>query len=450
MSDINVNNDYTKMNNLTPFKLCVLQNFPFIEADFDVVTNYQLLCKVVEYLNNVIDNNNKQNSNITQLEQNFITLYNYVKDYFDNLDVQEEINNKLDEMAESGSLEILITDYFNKVSDSLSMLATKNFNDKVVIIGDSWGAEPKKENSWVYALQDFFGNGSYAIARYGSGFTGDGNLKWLNMLEELNVTNKNEITKIIICGGWNDYNKTEDEIITAITEFANYVKNNFINAVIFLGYIANGRYTNKNGYISTTYNSYLKAGKLNNFVWLKNTAYILTDDLYKYFPNENTFHPTEEGYIKIRDSILYIFKTNNNFNVYATGYAHYLPAAGVSANNDNIFYQILNNDYITLVLTLNFEFNFTESVKIEIGGYDVGSINSGFMSGLYNVNNNRLSGYGYVKYDDNTVEYMQINLLWSDSTLKVEPLQAIARKYGTLVKQIGIDTLIATIPTINT
>lgn len=105
MGDINVNNDYKDMVHLTPFKACVLQNFPFIEADFDAVTNYQLLCKVVEYLNKLIDNSNKQNDNITQLEQNFITLYNYVKDYFDNLDVQDEINNKLDEMAASGELE---------------------------------------------------------------------------------------------------------------------------------------------------------------------------------------------------------------------------------------------------------------------------------------------------------------------------------------------------------
>lgn len=102
MADINVNNNYTDIKNLTPFKLCVLQNFPFIEADFDAVTNYQLLCKVVEYLNKVIDNNNNQNNNITQLEQNFITLYNYVKDYFDNLDLQNEINNKIDELITTG------------------------------------------------------------------------------------------------------------------------------------------------------------------------------------------------------------------------------------------------------------------------------------------------------------------------------------------------------------
>lgn len=102
MAVINVNNNYTDMKNLTPFKLFVLQNFPFIEADFDAVTNYQLLCKVVEYLNKVIDNNNKQNDNITQLEQNFITLYNYVKDYFDNLDVQNEINNKIDDLITTG------------------------------------------------------------------------------------------------------------------------------------------------------------------------------------------------------------------------------------------------------------------------------------------------------------------------------------------------------------
>ena len=125
MADINVNNNYADMKNLTPFKLCVLQNFPFIEADFDAVTNYQLLCKVVEELNKVIDNNNNQNNNITQLEQNFITLYNYVKDYFDNLDVQEEINNKLDNMASDGSLSTLIQPLFDEYKTIIEIIENK-------------------------------------------------------------------------------------------------------------------------------------------------------------------------------------------------------------------------------------------------------------------------------------------------------------------------------------
>ena len=41
----------------------------------------------------------------------FNDLHDYVHDYFDNLDVQEEINNKLDAMAEAGTLQEIITAY---------------------------------------------------------------------------------------------------------------------------------------------------------------------------------------------------------------------------------------------------------------------------------------------------------------------------------------------------
>ena len=41
----------------------------------------------------------------------FNELHDYVHDYFDNLDVQEEINNKLDDMAESGQLADIIAQY---------------------------------------------------------------------------------------------------------------------------------------------------------------------------------------------------------------------------------------------------------------------------------------------------------------------------------------------------
>lgn len=94
-----------KYTHLTPFKRCVLQNFPFIEADFDALTNYGLMCKIVEYLNKVIDSQNTVQANIEALNN-----------FFENLDVQDEIDNKLDEMAESGELAEIISQYLNSVA----------------------------------------------------------------------------------------------------------------------------------------------------------------------------------------------------------------------------------------------------------------------------------------------------------------------------------------------
>ena len=98
---------------LTPFKRCVLQNFPFIEADFDALTNYGLLCKIVEYLNKVIASQNEVQANVEVLNNAFIELKSYVDNYFDNLDVQDEINNKLDQMADDGTLQEIIAEYLD-------------------------------------------------------------------------------------------------------------------------------------------------------------------------------------------------------------------------------------------------------------------------------------------------------------------------------------------------
>lgn len=97
--------------NLCPFKWFVLQNFPFIEADFDAITNWQLFCKLGEEMNKIIEKVNQAGEQTENLTNAFIELQNYVNNYFENLDVQEEINNKLDEMTESGQLTDIIAQY---------------------------------------------------------------------------------------------------------------------------------------------------------------------------------------------------------------------------------------------------------------------------------------------------------------------------------------------------
>ena len=111
-----------------------LTNFPYIEKDFDALTDYELLCLVVKYLNDVIANQNEQNASITRMYKSFLALQeyvnntkdtlesafnsldDYVRNYFDNLDVQEEINNKLDEMLEDGVLEQIIEQFIQSTA----------------------------------------------------------------------------------------------------------------------------------------------------------------------------------------------------------------------------------------------------------------------------------------------------------------------------------------------
>ena len=54
---------------------------------------------------------NKNALATTELQEKFVELVNYVETYLENLDVQKEINNKLDEMAESGELQEIIESF---------------------------------------------------------------------------------------------------------------------------------------------------------------------------------------------------------------------------------------------------------------------------------------------------------------------------------------------------
>ena len=121
---------YKTYKSFGTFKLFVLENFPFITEDFDALTYYQMLCKVVGFLQDVITNNESLQYNQTELLDAFNELQNYVNHYFDNLDVQNEINNKLDKMAENGTLTNLIKKYVDPFIDEQNT-KIDNINNKL-------------------------------------------------------------------------------------------------------------------------------------------------------------------------------------------------------------------------------------------------------------------------------------------------------------------------------
>ena len=123
--------------NLTPFKWFVLENFPFIEADFDALTEWQLFCKIGKEINKIINKVNLSGTQVENLTTAFNNLQNYVNTYFNNLDVQEEINNKLNEMAENGELQSIINE-FMKLNATITFDNVQSMKDSTILTNGSF------------------------------------------------------------------------------------------------------------------------------------------------------------------------------------------------------------------------------------------------------------------------------------------------------------------------
>ena len=82
-------------------------------------TSLQQTARMYARVNMLIRMFNKLSKNTKTVVEDYINQFNelhdYVHDYFDNLDVQEEINNKLDAMAEDGTLTTLIKRYIDPI-----------------------------------------------------------------------------------------------------------------------------------------------------------------------------------------------------------------------------------------------------------------------------------------------------------------------------------------------
>lgn len=114
-------------NDLKPFKFWCQKVLPLVYDDS--LSYYELLCKVVDYLNKTMENVETLHSDVTNLHAAYEKLVSYVNNYFSSLDVQEEINNKLDDMASSGELYEIIRRYtdplINEQNEKIDVLKSR-------------------------------------------------------------------------------------------------------------------------------------------------------------------------------------------------------------------------------------------------------------------------------------------------------------------------------------
>ena len=432
--------------NLTPFKWFVLENFPFIEADFDALTEWQLFCKLGREINKIIDSTNVLG---TQVE----SLTDYVKNYFDNLDVQDEINNKLNEMTESGQLQEIIEHYlklagllcYNTVNDmknstnvingSFAKTFGKNsFNDglgrfykirnitnndvvdnvniipiasnpnlvaelikenrkKYIFIGDSYGQGYSPDGattSWIQLIINKLNlqQNDYIVKSYGgTGFvnTVDGK-NFITMLNEISADEN--ITDIICCGGYNDqfnYNNIED----GITNFCTIAKNKFPNAKVHIGEIGWATDATKFLSLSLVISHYINGCVMNNVHYLNNVEFIM--HIYDTLFASDGFHPNQNGQNELAKYILQAVENGSCQIIRSYVNIEFEASNGITENWHRQMGVQQSNQLITFSgqndanITLQTSINFSgrSGARIEIG-----TIKTGYLKGnIYAINN---------------------------------------------------------------
>lgn len=106
--------NHNTYKSLYPFRAWVQQTLPAIYDDSLSYTD--LLSKMLSYMNELITNNNL-------LQDDMKKAFDYINNYFLDLNIQENIDKKLDEMAKDGTLENIINEeLFGNLENNLNNL----------------------------------------------------------------------------------------------------------------------------------------------------------------------------------------------------------------------------------------------------------------------------------------------------------------------------------------
>lgn len=416
--------------------------------------------KVIPTLNNNADA-------LIQLQSYYNELKNYVDEYFDNLDVQEEINNKLDDMADSGQLtdiiaqylqlagvlafntvedledaenivngsicltlgkdtyndgksayykirNILNTDvvdgdnliaitnnnqlvgekipnyYINQINTNLSSLNTDMSlikNKKVIILGDSYA---NRTNSWADRFRTYMGltdSNSVIKKVSGVGFynTVDG-VNFSTMVVDNIPLTANEVTDIIVCGGYNDWGASDANLSNAFDNFITVCKTNYPNAKIYVGFIGwcKAPLTDSSSiigglsYTRLRYKNY--CGKYKGVYYLNNVEYSLhlMEDL-----DETYFHPTSDGQEKIALNVVRAWQTGyTDYNSQQYNITSSLTTESFIESTSGDLYCSIENNISRLFVNDELYLDFDETTSINLSNkFKIGNLSNGYIQG---------------------------------------------------------------------
>ena len=123
---------------LRPFSKFIMSIGELPTSYLDSLSYAEQITWFCDYLqNHVIPAINNNASALEEVQTLMTQLQEYVDNYFTNLDVQEEINNKLDQMATDGTLTNLIKGYVDPIYEEFETLIDNRLDIQDSIIAQN-------------------------------------------------------------------------------------------------------------------------------------------------------------------------------------------------------------------------------------------------------------------------------------------------------------------------
>lgn len=120
----------------------------------DSLSYYELLTKVVNYLNQNVDDINTLNTNVESIYNSYVELQNWVNNYVDN-DLPTLVEYKLDEMAEDGTLTQLISAYIDPYFEIQTEYIDERFNTQTASVLEAISAQTQALNVMQGEMDEF-------------------------------------------------------------------------------------------------------------------------------------------------------------------------------------------------------------------------------------------------------------------------------------------------------
>lgn len=286
-----------------------------------------------------------------------------------------------------------VNDLDNRTDILESYTSKKTGSRKFIFVGDSYGHASGTNDGWIDKIIPLLGLTSddyYETAVGGAGFTTNTN-SFLSIFQTLSasVTNKSEITDIVVLGGANDSGYSPDEIAAFVDAFTTYAYANYPNAIVSVGFISG---TNSGQLRDVQYTRTIAGYSQVKGVFLNNLQYVLHNlDLM----GSDGVHPNNDGYNALAKHIVGALlggtSVNEFYNSYGVNPTLFPAVTGATWESGMSRGVVEFKDGITQILfksKLDFEFStpiaITYNSTTPLCEIDVPYIMSGYITYISN------------------------------------------------------------------